>query len=255
MEAPPRQTSKIALPEECNMRKGVNGRPITSFEDIDDSRYMELRCASSIVQLSKVGNVFRFQSHSLNNRVDWTSPTNVLCFHCCHSFHGPPFPVPHMYDLYEKLFFVKGNFCSLGCAKTYLSEREFDSPNGLALFLKMANEVYGVSNVHAAPPREALKAFGGSMSLADFRGVSERRTQIVQLSNPPFVNSYTICEEQILQKKTQTVNQTLPSGSVTGLRRPQRGISLIRGEHVPGKSKYELFLERRNGAVGGGSGV
>ncbi len=253
MEAPPRQTSKIALPEECTMRKGVNGRPLTAFADVDDSRYMELRCASSIVQLSKVGNVFRFQSHSLNGRVDWTSPTNVLCFHCCHSFHGPPIPVPHMYDLYEKLFFVKGNFCSLGCAKTYLSEREFDSPNGLALFLKMANEVYGVSNVHAAPPREALKAFGGSMALAEFRGVSERRTKIVQLSNPPFVNSYTVCEEQILQKKTQTVYQTLPSGSVIGLRRPQRGISLIRGEPVPGKSKYELFLERRNGAPGGGS--
>ena len=37
---------------------------------------------------------------------DWPAATDVLCWHCCHAFDGPPLPLPIKYDDRRDVFHV-----------------------------------------------------------------------------------------------------------------------------------------------------
>lgn len=238
MEPPPRQTSKIPLPEDTIIRKSVFGRAITGFGSIDDPRYAELKCGSAITQIVNETNVFH--SHNFNKRNDWSKATKCACYHCSHQFKTAPIPIPKSYDMYSKVFVVHGNFCSLSCAKTYILDREVSSPHAIALFIKMAYEVYGISgDIPTAPPKESLSMFGGHMSIEAFR----KNNSNISIASPPFINSYTVMEER--PQIDRTSSYAMPIGSVKGLRRPRDKVQLVT-EPKPEKSPYQIFLEQRN---------
>jgi len=235
MEAPPRQTSRIPLPEDTIIRKSAYGRAITGFPDVNDVRYAELKSGSSITQI--VNDSHTFHSHSHNNRTCWDKPTDVVCYHCCHKFDTLPIPIPKSYDAYSGNFIVHGNFCSLCCAKTYILEKEPSSPHALTLFIKMAHEVYNVyGDIPTAPPREALKMFGGVMDIESFRSNETN----VATAYPPFINSYCVIEERPQIEKTSSY--LIPTGSVKGLKRPEGPSPLVYGTK-PDKSPYQLYIE------------
>ena len=96
MDPPPRQTSKIPLPEDTIIRKSVFGRAVTGFSDENDPRYSELKCGSAITQIVNDSHVFH--SHELNGRKEWNRPTKIACYHCCHQFKTAPIPIPKKYD-------------------------------------------------------------------------------------------------------------------------------------------------------------
>lgn len=107
---------------------------------------------------------------------DWPTSTKVLCWHCCHPFSGPPLPLPVSYDSKRQTFRVTGTFCSWACIKGYNSEsRSYMSQIDatiISLFYKQCTGTMpglGKARVMPAPPRIALKAFGGSMTLEEFR--------------------------------------------------------------------------------------
>ncbi|AEP15107.1 hypothetical protein EOVG_00170 [Emiliania huxleyi virus 88] len=238
MDPPPRQTSKIPLPEDTIIRKSVFGRAVTGFSDENDPRYSELKCGSAITQIVNDSHVFH--SHELNGRKEWNRPTKIACYHCCHQFKTAPIPIPKKYDSYSRQFIVHGNFCSLSCAKTYVLDREASSPHALTLFLKMASEVYGIKEcIPTAPPKEALVLFGGNMSIETFR----HNKVNVAVMQPPFINSYTVIEERTLMEQTSSYH--MPIGSVKGLKRPRDKLQLI-VEPTPEKSPYQIYLEQRN---------
>lgn len=247
MEPPPRPTTKLPVPAESRLHKTAFGRTKTLLLK-EDERYSEIKCASAITQIGTKGKVF--SSHSLNTR-DWKTlqGTDVACFHCCHTFEGAPFAVPVSFDAYNKCYNVHGNFCSLSCAKTFVVEDEFSGPRALSLFNKMSVEVYNKTSVVAAPPRICLRFFGGHLSIDAFRkfGKTEGGGTISVLS-PPFLNSYSLIEEQ--EAHSQTGSQ-LPTGTVRGLKRPAKGtVKLVEGAAPPGKSRYELFLDALREARG-----
>ena len=264
MEPPPRQTSKIARPDECIIRKGKYGRAHTALEcDTKMKRiYAEKTCSSAITQSSSVKHVYH--SHKNNTRI-WnetdtssTGGNDMLCFHCCHSFHREfhgGYVVPTSFDAYEKIFVVEGNFCSLACAKRDILERPANSQT-MSLFIKLCFDVYGVNvaEIVAAPPRLALKCFGGYLDIETFRG----NTKAISINQSPFINTCQIFEEKAVidfgrKNNKGMVTSSLPQGSVRGLRRPK----LKNGESVlimdedaierahAAKSKYELFLEAK----------
>lgn len=118
--------------------------------------------------------------------IDYTSPTDMHCWHCCDGFEGVPVPLPNSKDARTGKYEVYGVFCSFACAKGYLSDgSNFSMGKQLMLLKEMAMHVYhkDVSTIVAAPPRLCLSRFGGELSLSAFRKTESLHT----VETPPFL--------------------------------------------------------------------
>ena len=58
------------------------------------------------------------------SELDYTRPTDFLCWHCASPFDTPPVPLPVSYDAHACAYRVEGNMCSLACAKAYLTNHK-----------------------------------------------------------------------------------------------------------------------------------
>jgi len=108
---------------------------------------------------------------------EWPESSSMLCWHCCHPIPGRPYPIPYKYDDRLDTFLVTGACCSLACVKTYLRHSCSTAHGGetstiLTLFNKRCGGVMSKC-IRSAPPRMMLAAFGGTMSIEEFRARSE----------------------------------------------------------------------------------
>jgi hypothetical protein len=106
---------------------------------------------------------------------DWPARTDVWCWYCCHPFDTQPLPMPIKYDDRRDIFHVMGTFCSWPCMKAANSEsnsvlKNVDAMN-ITLFYKRCTGKLG--RVRPAPPRVTLRAFGGTMTIEEFRRASD----------------------------------------------------------------------------------
>lgn len=103
----------------------------------------------------------------------WPETTSILCWHCCHGFSTRPLPLPLSYDAKRNVFQVAGNFCSWGCVKAYNRDYGRSMVNrgtqamALSIFKKRLTGAY--TPIVASPPRMLLRAFGGCMTIEEFR--------------------------------------------------------------------------------------
>lgn len=120
-----------------------------------------------------------------------SSVTDQLCWHCCHPFEGPPLPLPFKYDDRRDVFHVSGTYCSWACMKSHNqgSNSHLASIRGMLISLLRKRCTGALGNIRPAPPREALRAFGGWMSLEDFRGADAVFTMVPpkMIMHPPAV--------------------------------------------------------------------
>lgn len=238
IEAPPRNTSKIALPESSTIRKIENGRANLFVES---TGYQELKCSSSISQ--HISSNCIYHSHKLNNRTkeNWPQKTEFLCWHCCTKFDTPPISIPKNYDTKEQNYIVYGSFCGFSCGKAHILETDtFNTGLQLTMFDRMIREVYDIKDdIIAAPPRLSLDIFGGPYSIDVFRNNKNE----IKIFNPPFVCSYMVVEERKSAHNVSSyaVNAT---GSVKGLKRAtgKDKHHMIQPEVSSEPSPYELFL-------------
>ena len=116
--------------------------------------------------LARVGKEVR-----VVERGDWPESTPTLCWHCCHPFGGPPLPLPIKYDARRDVFHVTGTFCSWGCMKAYnLDSKSYMRHVNATLVTLFKKRCTGrLEGIRPAPPRLALKAFGGTMTIDEFR--------------------------------------------------------------------------------------
>lgn len=100
---------------------------------------------------------------------DWPTSSNVCCFHCCHTFTGPPIPWVGSYDDRRATFRVGGPmFCSWRCMKTYgFNMNQSKDCSAAVLFRKLYNKP--LNCVPTAPAREWLIDFGGRFDIRQFR--------------------------------------------------------------------------------------
>lgn len=226
VEAPPRTTSKVALPPECVLERSTFNRAKLGVPGLGDA-YEELRGSASITQ--HVDKTKRFHSCApLNARAaaDYAS-TDLWCWHCCHPFDTCVVPIPRTYDTRDRLYVVYGCFCSLACAKAFvLAHAAFDQTSQLVLLERMGHEVFGIDHVVTpAPDRTLLDVFGGPYSLARFRSIgTAARARLVA---PPFVSSYMCAEERELETtRASALGVATGIGTVRGLRRPAQPVRL-----------------------------
>lgn len=106
-----------------------------------------------------------------DNVKEWPESTDVLCWWCAHPFEGMPCFVPTKFDEKRGRFKVTGNFCSWNCAKSYTL---FDNAGNIRgrnmnMFLMLMLKLKLPYNVKCAPRRECLKAFGGFLTIKEYR--------------------------------------------------------------------------------------
>jgi MYM-type Zinc finger with FCS sequence motif len=100
------------------------------------------------------------------------SPTSLICWWCVHAFPlDPPIHLPIKYDSKLDRFSTIGNFCSWACAKAYALDMKTARSGEVQSFLAMMKRraVGKYINTWPAPKREALKCFGGTMTIEEFR--------------------------------------------------------------------------------------
>lgn len=93
----------------------------------------------------------------------------MLCFHCCHMCPDEQelcLPV----NYYNSTFETMGQFCSWECMKAYVVYSKDDIKfNKFSLITMMRQQMNLFEPVKEAPPRECLDAFGGHMTISEFR--------------------------------------------------------------------------------------
>jgi len=101
----------------------------------------------------------------------WPTTSKQLCWHCCHAFSGPPLPMPISYDERRDTYNVTGTFCSWACMKSFNqgSNSHLSSVRGMLITHFRRRCTGKLESIRPAPPREALAAFGGWMTLGEFR--------------------------------------------------------------------------------------
>lgn len=131
----------------------------------------------------------------------WPRSSPLLCWHCCHGFDTPPIPMPIAYDSHKNVFTVTGTFCSFACIKTFNAERNTylkdTNATTISLFAKRWTGTLG--HTRSAPPRLALSAFGGWMSIEEFRDVTADAPPL-RLLPPKMLPLEYILEQQVASR-------------------------------------------------------
>jgi len=156
-----------------------------------------------LLMYNKIFNRKITQFNSSSYHLDSNNKGNkILCWWCCHSFANEPIYLPEYVDNknHEQIYYVRGNFCSLNCAAAYnLSLKD----NRLLHRSYLLNLIYSsiltsdkVSKIIPAPPKEILKAFGGNMSIEEFRKESICYNKLYTLIYPPMKPLCVLLEEE-----------------------------------------------------------
>jgi hypothetical protein len=207
------ESSSESPPPTVGKKEMLSGAPTASAKRViqdlyvgEDVHVRRVDC-KSIVDTTTTVQQQRVHGSSM---IDYSKPTDICCWHCCHGFECLPIPLPHMYDMRNKTYAVYGVFCSFSCAKSYLIDHSrFDGGHHVLLLKSMGLHVYymNVDTVIEAPPRIDLKMFGGTMNIDEFR-----RCDTLRLAEtPPFVPYTVIVEER--SRRAQLWN-------LEGMRRP-----------------------------------
>jgi len=118
---------------------------------------------------------------SLDSR---SSSSNLICWWCVHALPiDPPIHLPIKYDSKLNKFSSIGNFCSWQCAKAYAIDMGTSRSGEIQSFLAMMRRrsIGRYESLWPAPKRQALKCFGGHMTIEEFRGYGG-------LVEPPRIN-------------------------------------------------------------------
>ena len=134
------------------------------------SKKKAVKAPVSKVNLDKKSNRIFDHLSEFIARDEWPMSTNNVCFWCCHTFHSTPFGVPTKYI--DGKFHVFGCLCSLECTSAYnfySTEIKHDPWEAYNLINLLARKIQYCDLVKMAPPRHALKMFGGYMEIDEFR--------------------------------------------------------------------------------------
>ena len=169
-----------------NLNKYKN---VENVENKKDNKKDEEDIEQITNQYKKISRtkVHKILKHFVTNgqeKEEVISKTDVLCWHCCHPFDNEPIPCPFNYDEIRDRFEVKGNFCSWSCASAY-SIDVYKSLTYIYILKRKFDPDTFEPEMIVAPSRFCLKAFGGPLSINEFRSYQKdplKKDHIIKLS-------------------------------------------------------------------------
>lgn len=135
-----------------------------------------LNSTQSHTKMSKLSEILRvLEVRTILTPAPIERPIERLCWHCCHAWEGNSIPFPIRHDDKLGKFKVVGQFCSWQCVKGY--NRDYvanirHSINDVNIRYYRKKLTGNTVPISAAPPRAFLKAFGGQMTIDEFRRTS-----------------------------------------------------------------------------------
>ena len=135
----------------------------------------------------------------------------TLCWWCCHEFPGDAFHVPYKHDVKRNKFQTTGTFCSWGCMKSFALDRYGTTHGGIVCMniVTMRKQMTGeLGRVTKAPDRYALKVFGGTLTIDEFRNISADNFPIVNLPNETY-RIQTIGNKTVLQEAVTVASKSI----------------------------------------------
>jgi hypothetical protein len=112
--------------------------------------------------------------------------TDIQCFWCTHPFEGIPYFLPVKEE--NKTYHVYGNYCSPQCGLSFLLNEHLDSHVRWERMSLLHRMYKSVGRLYPAPPREALKVYGGIYSIEEFRDIISNNRIRVDIQVPPMVS-------------------------------------------------------------------
>jgi hypothetical protein len=155
-------------------------RPGTQYTKQTTSPRKRSPTSLSIVIIGKEHGCTVARTSEIDGHTSWPQRTHVACYWCCHTFDGPPIPLPVEYDAKKDRFLITSPlFCSWACAKACNNERksytrDTNAVHALTLLHKRVTKT--LSTITPAPPRLLLSLFGGPMDIEEFRNHSRNGT-------------------------------------------------------------------------------
>ena len=119
------------------------------------------------------------------------------CWWCCHPFEGPGVGMPYEYS--TGVFKTMGQFCTWPCVKAFNMNRGKHNEGAvqdlITLMRKRSSPGALDRPLKSAPSRFTLKAFGGTLSIEEYR-----RTPETQVTFPDEVRSMPLVEARMPPK-------------------------------------------------------
>lgn len=108
-----------------------------------------------------------------------------LCWWCCHEIPGEIYKLPFKYEFGR--FHLMGQFCSWPCVKSYniFSDKPTLGRTSDLITLYRQKTLEKITPLNAAPSRFALKAFGGTLTIDEFR--SGKKNVSIRIPNEPWI--------------------------------------------------------------------
>lgn len=108
------------------------------------------------------------------------APASQLCYHCCHAIEGTPVPMPVAFRRKTQEWKTEGWFCSWGCMARFNNDSNHRRKGERSMLIAlMRHKTTGeLGQVVSAPPRTCLQAFGGSMTIEEFRAQSPNGLEV-----------------------------------------------------------------------------
>lgn len=157
----------------------------TSYSCIAESPACETDCGGKKDKTSKTKGKNILMKDFVSNE-EWTERTHYWCYWDCHPFDTTPFGIPIKYK--NNKFHVFGCFCSLECATAYnfynLNQNIDNAWENYNLINMLSNDISYKTSVNPAIDRRCLQAFGGNLTIEDFRHLSQSNTTYNVLSFP-----------------------------------------------------------------------
>jgi hypothetical protein len=133
----------------------------------------------------------------------WLEKTDVNCWWCCHTFSSIPIGVPVDFVNRVKKFRVKGVFCSFACMIAFAkNEKLFKKYLIRYFYSKLTGESISDISLPCAPPRCALKMFGGELTIEEFRQKSEENIIYKMIDYPLFMSRDYVQEVDTVNMRT-----------------------------------------------------
>lgn len=167
-----------------------------------------------------------------------------LCWHCCHPFDWTGLPMPIDYDPRRDVFTVVGNFCGIGCMKAYngtrLSHRREVNYTNISLFSRRYHGRH--ISAPAAPSRNRLAAFGGALSIEEFRALSSTREEEINFEKRKEPDVLVVREDFLgIPSPPDDVTRSLPTNDVETFEK----VDFYQGDCSP---KVERRAEKKEGS-------
>jgi hypothetical protein len=135
-----------------------------------------------------------------------------LCWHCCHPWQGESIPYPFAYNDRTRKFKVGGQFCSFECIKGYSRDTVSVAVSGIHLMnIRHYRKILTgrTDPFVSAPPKITLRAFGGNLTIEEFRKPNPKVEYTVNYGStvkiiPYEAHEYTIGTKNVTMLETET---------------------------------------------------